>query len=196
MSKFDTTSIENFDTMGADELRQVIAEIEIPDDKSGEMEKLKDAYQKVKNSFDKTASELAAAKKRERDNMSAEDAAKAEHEAAIKDITEKYEALLKESTMNKHMANLTTLGMDGKLAEDTAQALCDGDTDRLFANLAKYKDGIEKGIRADVMKGTPRPDKAGAGTKYSSRDEILGIRDAQQRQLAIAEHPELFGINM
>lgn len=194
MSKFDTASVENFESLNADELRKVIAGIEIPDGESSEMEKLKESYQKVKNSLDKTASELAAAKKRERDNMSAEDAKKAEHEAELKDITEKYEALLKESTINRHVASFVGLGMESKLAEETAKVLFEGDTEKLFANLAKYKDSIEKSIRADVMKGTPRPDKTGAGTRYTSRDEILKIKDARQRQAAIAEHPELFGI--
>lgn len=194
MAKYDTSKIADFETMDADALRSLISGIEIPDDKSAEFSKLQTAYQNVKASFDRTSAELADAKKREKANMTADEAAKAEQEAAMRELTEKYEALLKESTVSKHTASFTALGFESKLAEETAKALADGDTEKLFLNLGKYKADYEKSVRADVIKGTPKPSDAGSGEKYKTKEDILKITDAKKRQEAIAANPELFGI--
>lgn len=192
--KYDTSKIDGFDKMDADALRNLISGIEIPDDRSDEFAKLQTAYQNVKASFDKTAAELSDAKKREKANMSADEAEKAERENAMKELEEKYEALLKESTVNKHTASLTALGFDAKIASDTASAIVDGDFEKLFENIGKYKADFEKSIRAEIIKGTPKPTDAGSGSKYKTKEEILNIKDAKKRQEAIAENPGLFGI--
>ena len=194
MAKYDTSKIDGFDKMDADALRNLISGIEIPDDRSDEFAKLQAAYQSVKASFDKTAAELSDAKKREKANMSADEAEKAERENAMKELEEKYEALLKESTVNKHTASLTALGFDAKIASDTASAIVDGDFEKLFENIGKYKADFEKSIRAEIIKGTPKPTDAGSGSKYKTKEEILNIKDAKKRQDAIAENPGLFGI--
>ena len=194
MAKYDTSKITDFDKMDADALRNLISGIDIPDDKSDEFAKLQAEYQKVKSSFDKTASELADAKKREKASMTAEEAAKAERDTEMRELTEKYEALLKENTLSKHKASFVAFGLDEKAAEETAAALADGDYEKLFANLGKYKSDFEKSIRADVIKGTPKPSDAGGTEKYKTKDDILKITDARKRQEAIAANPELFGI--
>lgn len=194
MAKYDTSKITDFDKMDADALRNLISGIDIPDDKSDEFAKLQAEYQKVKSSFDKTASELADAKKREKASMTAEEAAKAERDNEMRELTEKYEALLKENTLSKHKASFVAFGLDEKAAEETAAALADGDYEKLFSNLGKYKSDFEKSIRADVIKSTPKPSDAGGSEKYKTKDDILKITDARKRQEAIAANPELFGI--
>lgn len=190
MAKIDTTKIEGFDGMDAEALRKLIADMEIPEDKSAEFKKLQDTYQKAKASFDKTASELNALKDKAKEQMSADEQAKAEME----ELTKKYEELLKENTKSKHTASLTALGFDSELAAVCAAAICDGDADTLFESLNKFKTGMEKSIKADLVKGTPKPTDNGSGKTYKSREEIMNIKNTAERQAAIADNPELFGI--
>lgn len=88
MAKYDTSKIADFDKMDADALRALISGIEIPDDNSAELSKLQSAYQSAKASFDKTATELAEMKKKAKASMTAEEAAKAERDNEMRELTE------------------------------------------------------------------------------------------------------------
>lgn len=187
MAQIDTSTLENFGEMSADELREFISSYEIPESD----DKIK--YTKLKSSFDKTASELAAAKRTIRASQSAEEQAKADREAEMKEMKDKYDALLRESTIAKNAQKFS--GLLGKDGEAAALAFADGDIDKVVELFSKAKTDFEKSIRADVTKNSPRPDDvAGKGTNFTSKEDIMKIKDATERQAAITEHPELFGI--
>ena len=82
------------------------------------------------------------------------------------------------------------MGYEDSLAEETAEALSGGDFDRLFENQKKHMESIEKRVRADVLRDTPRP--AGGSGRNLSKEDIMNIRDSAERQAAIAENIELF----
>lgn len=181
----DTSTIANFESMTADELRDYLKNLEMPDDNT-------EAYNKLKSAFDKTSRELSAAKKSIAAKQTEDERAAEEKAEADRELQEKYDALLKESTISRYTAKYTALGMDEKLAKATAEAHFGGDTDKVFSNLAMLRENNAKAIRADIAKGAPRIDSAGGGTKYKTKDEIMKIKDPTERQNAISENIELF----
>lgn len=57
----------------------------------------------------------------------------------------------------------------------------------------EWPEHIASTTTAGAITATP-PVNTGGGNKYSSKDEIMAIKDTAERQKAIAENHELFGI--
>ena len=93
MPKIDTTAIEGFESMTDSEKLSALLSLEIPErvDLSGYVKK---------DILDKTSSELAAAKKSLREKMSADDAAKIQADEERAELENKYNELLKKSTIS------------------------------------------------------------------------------------------------
>ena len=142
----------------------------------------------TKEVFDKTASELANTKKQLREKMSA-DEIKAKEDAESREKLQKdYDALLREVTLSKNKAKFLALGYDEALAESTAEAMVDGDLDKVFANQKKHLDAVEKKIRADVLKDTPMPE-GGNGSDEITKEKFSKMSIAEQYKYSV-EHPE------
>ena len=168
--KFDTSKIENFDSMPAEEKVAALLAADLED--SSEIDR-------YKNAASKANSEAAAFKK----------AAKSSEER-IAELEKK----IAESEREKRIANLKAsyikLGFDEELAEKTADAYVNGDDATVFANLSTVSENRERERQAQSMKNMPRP--AGGGDKALSRDDIYKtdangrfILDAEQRQEAL-----------
>ena len=99
------------------------------------------------------------------DGMTAEQKVDALLKAEIPEKLEgKYTELLRKSTIAEHTARYIAMpGYDEKLARETAEALFDGDMERVFANQQKANAAYEKKLRADLVKQDPKPDGAGCG---------------------------------
>ena len=169
--------------MSVEDIEAALAGIELPTDNSAEIERLRTA-------LSKSNSEAADYKKQLREKMS-EDERKAKEDAdKMEDLQTKYDALLKESTISKNKARLIALGYDDALAGEVAEAMAEGDTEKVFAAQKKHLDSVEKKVREEVLKDTPKP--TGGSGKGKSAEDILKIADAAERQSAIAENIELF----
>lgn len=166
MPKIDTTAISGFETMTDTEKLAALLDFDIP-------EKVDLTGFVTKAQFDKTSSELAEAKRNLKTRMTEEELTKAEADKAHKEIQEKYEALLKESTISKYKAKYLAQGYDEKLAEETAEALYNGETDKVFANGEKFRSAIEQRTKSELLKKTPKPDGNGDGSDDGKTADIL-----------------------
>lgn len=166
MPKIDTTAISGFETMTDTEKLAALLNFDIP-------EKVDLAGFVTKAQFDKTASELAETKRNLKNRMTDEEAAKVEADKAHKEIQEKYEALLKESTISKYKAKYLALGYDEKLAEETAEALYNGETDKVFANGEKFRSAIEQKTKTELLKSTPKPGGTGSDSDEEKTADML-----------------------
>lgn len=54
-------------------------------------------------------------------------------------------------------AKLVALGYEESLADETAEAMADGNLEKVFANQKKHLSSFEKRIRAEALKDTPKP---------------------------------------
>ena len=180
MAKIDVTQIEGYAEMSAEDKLKALEGFDIPDpDYSGYVKK---------DVFDKTASELAEKKKQLKDKMT-EDERKAQKEQEERDeLQSKYEMLLRKSEISENKAKLVALGYDEALADETAVAMFEGDTAKVFANQKKHLDSVEKRVRAEALKDTPKPTPDGDSNTMTL--ETFRKMTPSERHAYSVEHPD------
>ena len=178
--KIRTEKIEGYDNMT---LEQKLAALE-----TYEMDEPDYTGYVLKEVFDKTASELSNTKKQLREKMSADELKAKEDAESREKLQNDYDALLRKVTLSENKAKLLGLGYDEKLATETAEAMADGDLDKVFANQKKHLDALEKKIREDVLKTTPKPE-GGEGSGTITKETFSKMTIAEQFKYS-TEHPE------
>ena len=172
------------DGMTLEEIEKALADIELPSDGSGEVEKLRAA-------LSKSNSEAADFKKQLRAKMTEDEAAKQKEIEEREKLQSDYNALLSKVTVSENKAKLLALGYDEALASETAEAMAKGESEKVFANQKKHLEAVEKKIRADVLKDTPTPvPGSGGGTEITQ--EQFDSMGYSERLKVFNEQPELF----
>ena len=178
--KIRTEKIEGYKEMTLEQKLEALENYEVDEpDYSGYVSK---------EMFDKTASELANSKKQLREKMSADEIKAKEDSDKMEELQSKYDALLRESEISKNKARLLTLGYEDKLATETAEAIVNGDTDKVFTNQKKHLDSVEKRIREEVLTSTPRP-TGGNGSETMTLEKFKKMSIEEQFKFS-NEHPE------
>ena len=169
MAKIDTKLITGYEQMT---LEQKVAALEAynhPDpDYSGYVKK---------DLYDKAASDAASWKKKHNELLTEDERKKQEDADALANMKKELDELRKDKTISEFKAKLIAQGYDEALASDTAQAMADGDTDKVFANQGKFLEDYAKKVKADAMKKTPKPP---AGDGSSDIDYSKKIEEAQK----------------
>ena len=178
--KINTKKIEGYEDMT---LEQKLSALE-----SYEMDEPDYTGYVSKDVFDKTASELANSKKQLREKMTAEEIKAKEDAEKWDELVKERDALLREKTIANHTARYLALGYDEKLAVDTAEAMANGDLDKMFANQKKHLESVDKKHREDAMKGTPKPE-GGNGSETITKEKFSQMSIAEQYKYSV-EHPE------
>lgn len=182
MAKVDITKIEGYEGMTPEEKIKALEAYEIEDvkpDYSGYVKK---------DVFDKTASELAGVKKQLKEKMTDDEAAKQKEQEEREELQSKYEKLLHDSEVSKNKAELLALGYEEKLADDTAEAMVTGDLEKVIANQKKHLEAVEKKVRAEALKDTPKPTGDG-DSKTMTLEKLRGMTPSE-RYTYSQEHPE------
>nr|DAV16902.1 MAG TPA: hypothetical protein [Caudoviricetes sp.] len=185
MPNIDTSTIEGFQDMTAEQKVEALLKAEIPE--------AVDLSQYVaKKTFDEKASEAAELSKKLKGKMSEDEAAKAQAEADRKELEGKYQELLKRSTVADHTARFLALGYEEKLARETAEALYDGNMEKVFENQQKANEAAEKELRAELVKKDPKP--AGAGGDGGEKDDAVEFAKSLGKQRAEAMKQSVEGL--
>lgn len=188
------------------EVNEVPNEVEVT-----ETEKAKDdstEVKKLKRQLSEYASEISKHKKnaeslREELNkrLTEDERAEAERKRELDElISQKEEAeklnkqLQLEKDISVQKAAYLAMGFDDTLAQETAEALLGGDLVTVNKNLNAQFEATSKKAVADAMMGTPTPAVGSESTKAITAESIMAIEDTGERRQAMAEHPELFGI--
>lgn len=180
MAKIDVSQIEGYAEMSAEDKLKALEGLDVPDpDYSGYVKK---------EVFDQTASELAEKKKQLREKLTESEAKEQKEREEREKLQSDYEKLLRESTVSKNKAKLLALGYDEKLADETAEAMADGDSEKVFANQKKHLEAVEKKVRAEALKNTPKPAPDG-GSKTMTLEQFRKLSPAE-RSAFYEEHPE------
>lgn len=178
--KIDVTKIEGYSDMTAEQKLAALEGFDVPDpDYSGYVKK---------DVFDKTASELAAKKKELTEKMTEDEQKKQKEQEERDELQSKYDKLLHESEVSKFKAKLLGMGYDEKLADDTAEAMADGDSEKVFANQKKHLEAVEKKVRAEALKDTPKPTPDGDSKTMTL--EKLRKMSPQERYDYSVKNPE------
>ena len=143
-----------------------------------------------KATFDKTASDLAAAKKSLREKMS-EDEAKAARETEERATLEaRVKELEHERAVNGYVNAYLAMGYDEKLAKASAEALAKGDMDAVFKNQKIHADNREKALRTEMLKNTPPP-AAGKNDTGMTKEQFSKMTLLEKQKFA-TENPEQY----
>lgn len=178
--KLDVTTIEGYADMTAEQKVAALEGLEMPEpDYSGFVKK---------ETFDKTAAELADFKKKQREALSEEERRKAEEADRFNDLQSKYDALLKESAISKSKAQYLSIGYSDDLAEKAAKALVEQDTDALFEVQKQAKALFEESLKKELIKGTPAPVGNGS-SNVMTLDAFRKLSPADRAKFS-QEHPE------
>ena len=169
MAKIDTTLIPGYAEMSAEDKLKALEAFEY-DDNAAEIERLRGAVSKAN-------SEAASWKKKHNELLTEDERKKQEDADALADMKKELDELRKDKTISEFKAKLIAQGYDEALASDTAQAMADGDTDKVFANQGKFLEDYAKKVKADAMKKTPKPP---AGDGSSDIDYSKKIEEAQK----------------
>jgi len=180
MAKIDISKIEGYAEMSAEDKVKALEALEY-EDNAAELERLKNANSK--------ANSEAAEWKRKHNALLSEDEKKKQEEAEERAKLEKRLAELeKEKTVSDYKSRLIAQGYSADLAADTAKAMADGDTDKVFTNQQKFLEEYAKTVKADALKKTPKP-PAGDGGKEMTIDEFRKL-SARERFEFAQKNPE------
>jgi hypothetical protein len=143
-----------------------------------------------KATFDKTASDLAAAKKTIREKQTDEEAKAAEREAKFAEIMAEVESLRHEKMVGTYTASYLAMGYDEKLAKATAEAMAKGDTETVLKNQKIHLETREKALRTELLKQTPPPAGGSSDTTMKKADFVkMSLADKQK---FAKENPEQY----
>lgn len=167
--------------MTFEEVETALESVTIPEDNSAEIERLK-------NALSKSNSEAAGYKKQLREKMTEDEQKKQREQEEREELQNKYDKLLRESVIAKNKAKLVALGYDESLADETAEAMADGDSEKVFANQQKHLASFEKKVRAEALKHTPKPTPDG-DSKTMTLEKFRKLNPAERHKF-YTEHPE------
>jgi hypothetical protein len=178
--------IENYESMTPEE--KVAALEAYEPDMSGHV---------AKALFDKTASELAAAKKALREKQTDEEAKEAERAAKDAAIMAELEALRHEKLVGTYTTSYMAMGYDAKLAKATAEAMAKGDTDTVFKNQKLHLEAREKALRTELLMQTPDP-AAGNPTAAMTKEKLRAMSPQERYEFSVSnpeEYKNIYGGN-
>lgn len=176
MAQIDTSKIEGYDTMTAEEKVKALESFNNPDpDYSGYVKK---------DLFDKTASELAQTKKDLKARMSEDEIKAKERAEELEKYKTEAESLRREKNIANNKAQFITAGFDEALAQETAEALEKGDYATVFKNQKAVIENVKKIAKGEAAASMPTPaGKADEGAKTVTKEQFDNMSYAERNAL-------------
>lgn len=172
MAKIDTSKITGYAEMSAEDKLKALEAFEY-EDNAAELEKQKAAVSKAN-------SEAAEWKRKHNALLGEDEKKKQEQEEKFANMEKELSELREAKRVSEFKAKFIAQGYDEALAEDTAKALADGDSAKVFANQSKFLEEYAKKVKADAIKKTPKPGAgSGSGTE-GAVDYGKKIEEAQK----------------
>lgn len=160
-------------------------------DYKAEFERVQAENARLKSAVDKTSSEVADYKRKERERMSEEEKSKAEQQ----EREAYYKKLERENALHRYSAKLAKTIQDESVIAEIASLYADGEFDKAIDKqndyFIKQRAELEKTIKADLMRENPQPQPTTGGVTMT-KEQIMAIKDPIERQAAIAKNIHLF----
>ncbi|MBO5971144.1 MAG: hypothetical protein J6S14_21940 [Clostridia bacterium] len=120
-----------------------------------EYKKLLGEHDKLKASFDSTASSVARLKKELAEHSTKEENERREREAEAQKLQEELEMLRAEKRRASYTSKLQSAGITPDTAERVAGTLPEGIPDTFFTELSQFMESEKSRIKADLLKTQP-----------------------------------------
>lgn len=180
MAKIDTSKIEGYDSMSAEDKLKALEEYEYEDNA--------DELENQKKLLSKANGEVAEWKKKFNALSKDGDKEKKTLEEKYNELSTEVETLKKEKKQSEYVAALVSQGFSEDNAKDAAAALIEGDMAKYFECSKKHNEGLEKDIEARLLKNTQRP-PAGDADKGMTLEKLRKLSPDERLKYS-EEHPE------
>ena len=180
MAKIDVSKIEGYADMTPEEKVAALEAVEY-DDFSAEVEKYKTAASKAN-------SEAADWRKKHNALLSEEEQKKQANDEELNTLRQRVADMEQKELIAGHKAKFLAMGYDEALADATAKALVDGDTDKVFANHKKFLEAHDKSIKAELLGDTPKPPAGGEGNGMTL-EKFRKLSPSERHDFSV-KHPE------
>ena len=166
--KINLESIEGYRAdMTAEEKLELLLGYDIPKSDDGEPKISKRMY-------DKLSSEFAELKRQYKGKLTEEENAEEERKQREQQIEEELKILRRDKTVSGYKDQFITQGYEPAIAMQAAEALEDGDMAKYFELSSRHAVMREKALRADILKGTPKP-PAGDNSNADADDKAVEL---------------------
>ena len=148
--KIDTSKIEGYAEMSAEDKLKALEgyEIEVPKGGNDETDKLKAALSKAN-------SEAAEWKRQFREKQTEQERAEAERAEREKAVEEELRGLRRDKTVSNYVAQCLALGYDKELAIRAAEAMADNNAAEIMACQQEFLDTKKKELEANALNRQP-----------------------------------------
>lgn len=184
----NATNVENTETKPVDD---TTAELEKRNKQlEAEIAKLKQSVTNASADASKWKKEAQAKNDELQSRMTEEEKAKAQQEAAYAAMQEKLTALEAERNVANFKAQFVSMGFEGDLAQETAEALNTGETAKLFDGIRRFIESHDKALKAQSLMNNPTI-QGGVAKKTMSREEFDKMGYTERVKL-YNDDPELY----
>ena len=191
MAKIDTSAIEGYADMSAEDKLAALESFEY-DDHAEELAKANDEAKRYKDAVSKANSEAAEFKRQLKDAQATGAQTQTEAEKQIEQMAAQLKQLQRDKTIADYSSRLIGQGYDAELAASSATALADGDMETLFGNAAKFLEDHDTKLRAGFAQKSIEPpagNKTPDGGMGMTRKKLLAMTPYARATYAAA-HPE------
>ena len=172
--KVDTNLINGFENMTTEEKLAAVLELDLDPTKVGF---------KTQESFDKIMSENADYKRKLKETEKTKTAENDDLSLKLTDLTEKYEALMKEKQIAEDIGQFVSMGYSQELAKEAAEAYAANDRAKMFAVQTKFLSERDQKAREAALKGM-HGNQGGTGPAKNETDELLEFAKSFGKQKA------------
>ena len=152
MAKIDTTKIEGFDTMSAEDKLAALMGYEFEDPKPADNNA---EINKLKATLSKANSEAAEYKRLWKEKQTEAERAESERAESIQKMQDELTALKREKVLSEYSKQCMALGYDADLAAECAEAMADGRFNDVFAIQQRFMAAKTKEIEAAALNKQP-----------------------------------------
>lgn len=173
MAKIDTKSIENFESMSAEEKLNALLAYEFETPKADESAELKN----VRNALNKASSEAAEYKRALREKQSEAERAEADRLENERKLQEELASYRNKERISTYQAKLMAAGYDADTAAVMAKALPDGVSDDYFAVNKTFLDNQKQVLLSEALDRQPKPSVGTPPTMSDAeKSELAALR--------------------
>lgn len=180
--KIDTTKIDGYEAMTAEEKIAALEAYEMATDYTGYVKK---------ELLDKANSEAASYKKQLEEKMTDEERKAAEENALVEQLRQENEALKREKNVSEATAKYISMGFDENLAKETAEAQVNGEMDKVMANVKITMENVRKQAEKANLEKMEDPARGQSGAETLTKEKFRAMSLDQKQELATTQ-PELY----
>lgn len=181
MSKLDTSKIEGYAEMSAEDKVKALEAFEY-DDNTEELKRYKDSNSKANSEVAEYKRKLKALEDKASEGASESDKKMAELEEQIK-------SLQREKSITERKASFIGIGMSEETALKASEAFTNGDSESFFAEIKSFLNEHDKTFKAELLKTTPRPGDEGGKAPTMTLDAFRKLSPAERLKYH-QEHPD------